>query len=63
MAGMSTQLNFAADKPGVYTGENTQYNGKGFQNDKFNVVALKPADYARWVEQRAQRPASPLDAA
>ena len=50
MAGMSTQLNFSADNPGVYKGENTQYNGKGFQNDAFNVVALAPADYARWVE-------------
>ena len=53
MAGMSTQLNFAADRPGVYLGENAQYNGKGFQNEKFNVVARTPADYARWVEQRS----------
>lgn len=50
MAGMSTQLNFAADRPGVYVGENTQYNGTHFQNDRFKVVALPPADYARWVE-------------
>ena len=50
MAGMSTQLNFAADRPGVYLGEDTQYNGEGFQNDKFDVVARTPADYARWVE-------------
>lgn len=62
MAGMSTQLNFQADRPGVYLGEDTQYNGKDFQKDKFDVVARLPADYARWVEQvRASGP--PLDAA
>ena len=62
MAGMSTQLNFAADRPGVYAGEDTQYNGHGFQNDKFEVVARPLADYARWVEQ-VRASGQPLDAA
>ncbi len=62
MAGMSTQLNFAADRPGVYPGEDTQYNGKGFQNEKFDVVARSPADYARWVES-VRANGQPLDAA
>ena len=51
MAGMSTQLNFEASRPGVYPGENAQYNGKGFQDERFNVVARTPADYGRWVER------------
>ena len=51
MAGMTTQLNLAASRPGVYRGENTQFNGTGFQNEKFNVTALPPADYDRWVAQ------------
>ena len=38
MAGMTTQLNLAASRPGVYRGENTQFNGTGFQNEKFNVT-------------------------
>ena len=37
MAGMTTQLNLAASRPGVYRGENTQFNGTGFQNEKFDV--------------------------
>ena len=37
MAGMTTQLNLAASRPGVYRGENTQFNGAGFQNEKFDV--------------------------
>ena len=62
MAGMTTQLNLAASRPGTYRGENTQFNGTGFQNEKFNVIALAPADYAQWVEQ-VRGSAHPLDAA
>ena len=53
MAGMTTQLNLAASRPGTYRGENTQFNGDGFQNEKFNVIALAPADFAQWVEHAA----------
>ncbi len=49
MAGMATELNIAAHRPGRFTGENTQYNGDGFQQQKFEVVALPPAEYDRWV--------------
>jgi cytochrome o ubiquinol oxidase subunit II len=61
MAGMTTQLNLAASRPGVYRGENTQFNGTGFQNEKFDVVALPPANYDRWVE-RVRASGHPLDA-
>ncbi|MCW2370559.1 cytochrome ubiquinol oxidase subunit II [Sphingobium sp. B11D3D] len=60
MAGMRTQLHLAASRAGVFRGQNTQFNGKGFQSQKFDVVALPPADYRRWLEQvRAVR--RPLD--
>ena len=49
MAGMATQLNIAADQPGTYEGENTQYNGKGFQLQHFPVRALAPADFRQWL--------------
>lgn len=49
MPGMTTQLNLAASQPGVYRGENTQFNGPGFQNEKFDVVAMPAADYQRWL--------------
>lgn len=50
MPGMTTQLNLASSRPGVFSGENTQYNGKGFPYEKFEVLASAPADYARWVD-------------
>ena len=49
MAGMATQLNIAVDHPGTFEGENTQFSGKGFQLEHFPVLALAPADYARWL--------------
>lgn len=61
MAGMTTQLNLAASRPGVYRGENTQFNGTGFQNEKFDAVALPRSDYDRWVAQ-ARAAGRPLDA-
>jgi len=62
MAGMTTQLNLAASRPGTYRGENTQFNGAGFQNETFNVIALSPAEYAQWMEH-VRATAHPLDAA
>jgi cytochrome o ubiquinol oxidase subunit 2 len=61
MPGMTTQLNLAASRPGVFRGENTQYNGKGFQNEKFEVLARAPADYGRWVDG-VRASARPFDA-
>ena len=60
MAGMSTQLNFAADRPGTFIGLNTQYNGTGFSHDRFNVIALPAADYDRWL-LRVRNARHPLD--
>lgn len=55
MAGMRTQLNLQADVPGAFFGENTQFNGTGFQNQKFTVDAMDEAGFARWLaEVRAQ---------
>ena len=62
MAGMTTQLNLAADRPGTFIGENTQFNGTGFQQQKFAVVAMSSGDYAQWLE-RVRQSAQPLDAA
>jgi cytochrome o ubiquinol oxidase subunit 2 len=62
MAGMTTQLNISADGPGRFIGENTQFNGFGFQNQKFPVLAMTPADFARWLAQ-ARASTTPLDAA
>ncbi len=49
MAGMTTQLNIAANEPGTYQGENVQFNGEGFQRQHFPVLALSSADYDQWL--------------
>jgi cytochrome o ubiquinol oxidase subunit 2 len=62
MAGMTTQLNLKADAPGRFIGENTQFNGTGFQNQKFAALALSPDDFSRWVA-RVRAANNPLGAA
>jgi cytochrome o ubiquinol oxidase subunit II len=49
MAGMKTQLNFAVSQPGESWGENTQFNGTGFQNDRFKISARSPQDFDQWL--------------
>ncbi len=62
MAGMTTQLNIGAE-PGDYQGENTQFNGDGFQRQHFQVLAISPTDYDRWLAgARAQSTTLDLEA-
>ncbi len=62
MTGMRTQLNLEANAPGSFWGENVQFNGTGFQNQKFVVASLDAGAFARWLaETRAQ--SDRLDAA
>jgi cytochrome o ubiquinol oxidase subunit 2 len=56
MAGMRTQLNFAAAAPGTFSGENAQFNGMGFQNQKFAVAALDADGFGRWLAQVKAQP-------
>lgn len=56
MAGMRTQLNLAADAPGSYFGENVQFSGMGFQNQKFTVDSMAPDAFVRWVAQTRAQP-------
>ena len=58
MAGMTTQLNIAANEPGTYKGENTQFNGAGFQRQHFPVLALSSAEYDRWLAGVKAQPAT-----
>lgn len=55
MAGMTTRLHLKADTTGQFLGENTQYNGEGFQNQKFEARAATPEGFRKWVaEARAK---------
>jgi len=62
MAGMRTQLNFAAYAPGRTLGENMQFNGMGFQKEKFAVDAMDAAGFAQWLAATRAEP-NRLDAA
>jgi cytochrome o ubiquinol oxidase subunit 2 len=50
MPGMQTKLHVKADQPGIFEGENTQFNGLGFPLQKFNAVAMSAEDFDRWVK-------------
>ncbi|HEX3982117.1 MAG TPA: COX aromatic rich motif-containing protein [Acidisoma sp.] len=63
MAGMRTQLNFLVRAPATYWGENTQFNGDGFQNQKFQINAITPGSFADWVGHARADPRRLDDAA
>jgi cytochrome o ubiquinol oxidase subunit 2 len=54
MAGMTTQLNLRADRAGRYHGGNMQYNGTGFAHQSFDVEAVAPASFRRWLADTAR---------
>ena len=60
MPAMTTQLNLLATEPGIMEGENTQYNGDGFVEQKFQTLALPPPEFDAWVEKVKQN-GIPLD--
>ena len=56
MAGMQTQLNFLSDAPGKSWGENVQFNGMGFQTQKFEVDALDAEAFQQWLAKTKAQP-------
>jgi cytochrome o ubiquinol oxidase subunit 2 len=60
MAGMVTQLNLQADREGQLRGENSQFNGMGFQNQKFTASVMSAPDFTRWIA-KVRQTGSPLD--
>jgi cytochrome o ubiquinol oxidase subunit II len=60
MAGMVTQLNLSANATGNFDGKNTQFNGDGFQKQRFTASAMEPQAFLKWVAMvRSQ--GKPLD--
>ncbi|WP_254702516.1 cytochrome ubiquinol oxidase subunit II [Sulfitobacter sp. THAF37] len=49
MPGMRTRLHILADDPGSFEGENTQFNGDGFADQKFRAIAMAPTDFDAWA--------------
>lgn len=54
MAGMQTKLNLMADQPGVYTGLNSQFSGRGFSSMKFKAIATSNQAFKTWVDMAKQ---------
>lgn len=51
MANMETELYLLAERPGTYMGRNTNFNGQGYAEMDFDVIAQSAQDYATWVEE------------
>ena len=60
MGGMSNRLHLAADEPGEFLGQNTQYNGVGFHEQKFVARAVPAEDFAAWIDG-IRETGAPLD--
>jgi len=54
MAGMQTEDHLQADEPGVYTGRNSQFSGRGFSSMDFKAVATSREQFQRWVARVKQ---------
>lgn len=51
MPGMRTRLHLLADRTGNFQGLNTQYNGTGFEHQKFVARSMTKAGFREWVRQ------------
>jgi cytochrome o ubiquinol oxidase subunit 2 len=51
MNGMTTQLNLMADRPGVFRGLSSHYNGDGFSGMHFVLSAVSASQFTAWVAQ------------
>jgi len=47
---METQMYVVADNPGSYFGRNTNFNGRGYADMEFEVLAQKQIDFENWVK-------------
>jgi cytochrome o ubiquinol oxidase subunit II len=54
MNGMVTQLHLAADRPGEFYGQSTQFSGDGFSDMNFIVRAVPQDAFAQWVATARQ---------
>ncbi|WP_277811159.1 ubiquinol oxidase subunit II [Chromohalobacter canadensis] len=50
MNNMVTKLHLAAGAPGTFRGQNAQYNGKHFHEQRFTAEALEPYAFSDFVE-------------
>jgi len=51
MAGMATELNLQADDQGTFPGLSAQFSGDGFSDMRFEMAAIAPQAFAKWIEE------------
>lgn len=57
MTGMTMNLYLQADEEGTYKGRNANFNGEGFHEQRFNVIAQSESDYKAWAKKtKAESP-------
>jgi cytochrome aa3-600 menaquinol oxidase subunit II len=54
MGKMETQLYLLADNPGSYFGRNTNFNGRGYSEMEFEVLAQTQEEFDKWVSEVKQ---------
>ncbi|MBP1154252.1 MULTISPECIES: cytochrome aa3 quinol oxidase subunit II [unclassified Paenibacillus] len=54
MGKMQTQMYLVADHPGSYLGRNTNFNGRGYAEMEFEVLAQTQEDFDQWVKDVEQ---------
>ncbi len=56
MAGMQTRLNLMAGEPGVYTGHNQEFSGRGYADMHFKAIATTSGEFQAWMKKVRQSP-------
>jgi cytochrome o ubiquinol oxidase subunit 2 len=56
MAGMQTRLHLMAYEPGVYSGQNQQFSGRGYSDMYFKAIATAQEEFEAWVQKSKQSP-------
>ena len=51
MSGMVTHLELQADNAGTYPGFSAQYSGDGFADMRFQLDAVSPEQFTKWLER------------
>jgi cytochrome o ubiquinol oxidase subunit II len=62
MAGRQSRLHLLANTPGVYSGQNQQFSGRGFADMRFQVQVTSAKQFAAWVK-KTREASGRLDAA
>jgi cytochrome o ubiquinol oxidase subunit II len=63
MPAMTTQQNLIADAPGTFGGQNTQFNGAGFAQQRFRAMAMMDTNFDAWTAKLSTKGVALNDAA